>query len=137
MNGTFQVKDEQLLQYFHKASQLITQFKSVELKYISREENVRADRLSKLTSGKEKGQLTSLIRQIIFKPTIECLHISCMAERDDWRREIMLLIKKQEEGVALRSDEAKQISRYVLMGEELYRRGYVTPMLKCLSKKES
>lgn len=92
MNGNFQVKDEQLLQYYHKAAQLVLQFKSVEIKYIPREENVKADRLSKLTTGKEQGQLTSLIRQVLFKPAIECLHISCMTDRDDWRREIMLLI---------------------------------------------
>lgn len=94
LNDTFQVKDEQLLQYFHKAKQLIAHFKSVELKHIPREENVRADQLSKLTTGKEKGQLTSLIRQIITRPAIECLQVSCMADREDWRREIILLINK-------------------------------------------
>lgn len=136
MNGTFQVKDEQLLQYYHKAARLMRQFKTVELKYIPRGENVKADRLSKLTTDKERGQLTSLIRQVLFKPAIECLHVGCMAERDDWRREIMLLIKKQDEGNTLRPEEAKQ-TRYIVIGEELYRRGYVTPMLKCLSREES
>lgn len=83
MNGTFQIKDDQLLKYFHKAKQLIAHFESVELKYISREGNQRADRLSKLTNGKEKGQLSSLVREILFKPTIDCMHISCIAEQDD------------------------------------------------------
>lgn len=137
MKENFQVKDKQLLQYYHKAAQLMAQFKSVELKYIPRGENTKADRLSKLTIGREQGHLTSLIRQVLFKPAIECLHVSCMVERDDWRREIMLLIKKQDEGTTLRSDESKQIARYVVIGEELYRRGYMTPMLKCLSKEES
>lgn len=137
MNGTFQIKDDQLLQYFHKVKQLITQFKSVDLKYIPREENRRADKLSKLTTGKEKGQLSSLVCQIVFRRTIDCMQVSCIAEQDDWRRAIMLLIKKQGEGIALRPKEAKQIARYVIVGEELYRRGYVTPMLKSLSKEES
>ncbi|XP_014493154.1 uncharacterized protein LOC106755497 [Vigna radiata var. radiata] len=137
MNDTFQIKGNQLLMYFHKAKQLASYFDSVAVQHIPRSENHRADRLSKLTTGKEKGQLSSLVRQVIFKPAVDCLHISCMAERDDWRREITLLIRRQEEGIALRAEEAKQIARYVIVGEELYRRGYVTPMLKCLSKEES
>ncbi|XP_014506403.1 uncharacterized protein LOC106766164 [Vigna radiata var. radiata] len=137
MNDTFQIKDNQLLKYFHKAKQLVSYFESLEVQHILRNENHRADRLSKLTTGKEKGQLSSLVRQIIFKPTVDCLHISSTADRDDWRREITLLIKRQEEGIVLRAEEAKQIARYVIIGEELYRRGYVTPMLKCLSKEES
>ncbi|XP_014492331.1 uncharacterized protein LOC106754782 [Vigna radiata var. radiata] len=113
MNGTFQIRDDQLLKYFHKAKQLFSHFESMDLKHIPREENQRVDRLSKLTTGKEK------------------------AERDDWRRDIMLLIKKQGEGISLRPEEARQIARYVIVGEELYRRGYVMSMLKCLSKEES
>lgn len=60
-----------------------------------------------------------------------------MADWEDWRREIILLIKRQEEGQTLCPEEAKQIARYVIVGEELYQRGYVTPLLKCLAKNES
>lgn len=137
MNGNFQVKDEHLLQYFHKSKQLVAQFKSLELKYIPREENARADKLSKLTSGKKKGHLSSMIRQIMTKPTIECLQVSRMADREDWRREFILLIKQWEEGKTLRPSYAKQIARYVIVREELYRRDYVTPMLKCLATEEA
>lgn len=57
MNGNFQVKHDQLYQYFHKAKQLKKQFKMVEVKHIPREENARANVLSKLVSGKEKGKI--------------------------------------------------------------------------------
>lgn len=53
IRGTFQVKDDQLLQYFHKAKRLEACFKSVDVKHISRKENTRADMLSKLASAKE------------------------------------------------------------------------------------
>lgn len=136
MNENFQVKDDQLLLYFRKAKHLADGFKFFEIRHIPREENARADKLSKLTAGKEKGHLASMIRQVMVRPTIECFQINGLADREDWRREIASLIKKQEEGQSLRPEEAKQIARYVLIGEELYRRGYVTPMLKCLSKDE-
>ncbi|XP_014499228.1 uncharacterized protein LOC106760287 [Vigna radiata var. radiata] len=137
MNGTFQIKDDQLLKYFHRAKQLVAHFDSIEVSHIPISENQRADRLSKLSTSKEKGQLSSLVRQIIFKPAVECLQVYSTAERDDWRREIVRLIQQQEAGTILRTEESKQVARYVMVGEELYRRGYVTPMLKCLSKDES
>lgn len=62
MNEEFQVKEDHLLRYFHKASALVTDFDKVEIKHIPREQNARADMLSKLSSGKEKGQLTTVIR---------------------------------------------------------------------------
>lgn len=60
-----------------------------------------------------------------------------MTDREDWRREIISFIKQQEEGRTLRPSEAKQIARYVMVGEELYRRGYATLMMKCLATKEA
>ncbi|BAT75480.1 hypothetical protein VIGAN_01334800 [Vigna angularis var. angularis] len=55
MNGDFQVKEEQLLRYFHRATELARSFDKVDIQHIPREENTRADMLSKLSSGKEKG----------------------------------------------------------------------------------
>lgn len=76
MHGTFQVKDDQLLQYFHKAKQLETTFKSLKIKHVPRAENAQGDMLSKLASGKENGHLSSIIRQVLARPTIECFSVS-------------------------------------------------------------
>lgn len=62
MNGEFQVKDDQLLRYFHRADTLSKDFHRCVLKHIPREENARADMLSKLHASKEKGRLTTTIR---------------------------------------------------------------------------
>ncbi|XP_047151560.1 uncharacterized protein LOC124823412 [Vigna umbellata] len=137
MKGNFEVKDDQLLQYFHKAKQLEAQFKAVELKHIPREENVRADRLSKLAGKKEKGQLSSVIRQVLMKPTIDCLLVCNTVGQNDWRKEVIQLMKEQDGGVTLPMKERKKIARYIMVGEDLYRRGYTTPMMKCLSKEEA
>lgn len=48
----------------------------------------------------------------------------------------MCLIKEQDGGWNLWIDEAKQVVRYCIIGDELYRRGYVTPLMKCLSADE-
>lgn len=61
MNGDFQVKDDHLLRYFHKASALVKDFDKIEIMHIPREDNSWVDMFSKFSSGKEKGQLTTII----------------------------------------------------------------------------
>ncbi|WVZ05479.1 hypothetical protein V8G54_018825 [Vigna mungo] len=121
MRGNFQIKDDQLLQYFHKAKQLEACFKSFELKHVPQKENTRADVLSKLASGKEKGNMSSVIRQVLMKPAVECFNVSGIAGQKG----------------NLRAEAAKKIARYCLVGEDLYQRGYTTPLLKCLAEAEA
>lgn len=135
MNGGFQVKDDQLLQYYHKAKNLQARFRTVNIKHVPRSENTRADMLSKLASGEEKGHLNTVIRQTLLQPTISCF--SVLPGQDDWRIGIVRLIKEQDGGRHLRVDEAKQVVRYCIIGEELYRRGYATTLMKSLSVDEA
>lgn len=62
MNDQFQVKDDQLLQYYHHAKRLEARFRTVNIKHVPRKDNSWADLLSKLASGKEKGHLNTVIR---------------------------------------------------------------------------
>jgi len=55
VQGEYQVKDDLLLQYYHKVVEAMKEFEEVTLHHIPRAENARADRLSKLAEGKEKG----------------------------------------------------------------------------------
>ncbi|XP_014498730.1 uncharacterized protein LOC106759872 [Vigna radiata var. radiata] len=103
-------------------------------------QNTRANRLSKLANGKEKGFLNSVIRQVLPEPSIRCFSI-CASNNPNsqncWKDEIVRLIREQDERKNLHAEEAKKISRYCLIGDDLYRRGYVTPIMKCLSKEEA
>lgn len=72
MNGDFQIKDEHLLKYYHKASALAQCFEKIQIQHIPRELNVSADMLSKLFSRKENGLLTTIIRQVLLQPSVEC-----------------------------------------------------------------
>lgn len=124
------------MQYFHRAKRLETCFKSFRLRHVPRSENNRADLLSKLASGNVKGGLSTVIRQVPTKPTVECFSVTASGTHKDWKNEIIQMIQRQDEGQALSVEKAKQIARYCLMGDDLYRRGYVTPLLKCLVEGE-
>ncbi|XP_017420172.1 uncharacterized protein LOC108330177 [Vigna angularis] len=136
MNGEFQVKEEQLLRYFYKATTLAKLFDRINIRHIPRENNTRVDILSKLSSSKEKEQLTTIIHQVLLQPSVECMSVADVEERD-WRSEIRRLMTKQDAGQPVKPTDARKIARYLLVGDDLYSRGFSTPFLKCLGKEEA
>ena len=55
MNGTYQAKDILLQKYLVKVKDLMKSFDDTEVQHVPREENIRADILSKLASMKPGG----------------------------------------------------------------------------------
>lgn len=47
------------------------------------------------------------------------------------------MIKRQEEGLSVRAAEAKKVAHYLFIDGDLYRWGYSTPLLNCISSKEA
>ncbi|XP_014523020.1 uncharacterized protein LOC106779433 [Vigna radiata var. radiata] len=137
LNGTFQVKDDHLLRYYHKVNDLIKSFTSFSVTHIPRSQNSLADLLSKLTHSRDKSQLSSVIKTTLHKPLLEAYAANVTTPRTDWRQDIIQLMIHQEQGGRLSILDSKRIARYMLVGDDLYRRGYTTPLLKCLSEEEA
>ncbi|XP_017431870.1 uncharacterized protein LOC108339241 [Vigna angularis] len=135
MNGTFQVREERLLRYFQRATELTRTFDKVAIQHIPREQNTRADLLSKLSSGREIGQLTTVVRQVLLQPSVECSVVSDGGK--DWRTEIKEIMTRQDEGRTVGPSDAKKVARYLMVGDDLYRRGFSSPLLKCLGEAET
>ena len=57
---------------------------------------------------------------------------------EDWVSDMKKVIKDREEGKDGHDlSLAKKASRSVIIGEDLYKRGFSTPLLKCVSKAEA
>ena len=113
-------------------------FNKAEIKYIPRELNMKADSLSKLASQQRQVQHNSVIQQTLSHPTVsleECLNITI--SKDEWINTYIEVIKSQEQGVELDTKMAKKVASFVLIGDELYKRGYSMPLLKCLSREQA
>lgn len=137
MKGTFQVKNNQLLRYFHKANTLLKNFVNVNIVHVPREQNSRADFKSKLTHSKEKVQLSLVIRMALDKPVIKIFTINIVAPKAYWWQNVRELMKKQEQGEKVSTTYSKHIARFLCIGDDLYRWGYTTLLLKCLSEEEA
>ncbi|CAJ2657743.1 unnamed protein product [Trifolium pratense] len=65
VSGKFQTKEPQLIKYVEGVQSLAKHFDSFELVYVPREQNMRADLLSKLASTKKPGSHRTVIQETI------------------------------------------------------------------------
>ncbi|XP_027348001.1 uncharacterized protein LOC113859419 [Abrus precatorius] len=140
VNGTYQVKDSVMLQYYQEFKNIEAEFDEVCVRYTLRTMNEQADKLAKLASQRKPGQLQSVIHQEILKPSIakkECMDIENMPH--NWTTPIIQYLTNNS--LPNNPDSAKKIrmhiAKYLLLGKDLYRRGISTPMLKCLNDNQA
>ncbi|XP_061353964.1 uncharacterized protein LOC133298653, partial [Gastrolobium bilobum] len=129
--GSYQAKGPLLAKYLNSARQLIAEFEKVEVSHIPRNENSRADILSKLASTKGWGNHRTVVEQNIPEPTC----VMQITEGKDWCSTIIDYIEngtlppQKEEARKLVKDAAL----YTMVEGKLYKKGAYSPLLKCLS----
>ncbi|XP_016178934.1 uncharacterized protein LOC107621425 [Arachis ipaensis] len=139
IRGEFQVKDPLLEQYWLIAKDLISNFSSFTILHVHREQNVRADILSKLAATRANTQTSALSQRTLTKPSIELLYIENINHLHDWRKPFLEYIYTG----TIPSDEInpqqfrRKTSFYKKIAGELYRRGFSQPLLRCLNKDEA
>ncbi|XP_016205400.1 uncharacterized protein LOC107645794 [Arachis ipaensis] len=139
IRGEFQVKDPLLERYWLIAKDLISKFSSFIILHVHREENVRADILSKLVATRADTQTSALSQLTLKRPSIELLSITNINHLRDWRTPFLEYINA---GIIPRDELNPQhfrrkASLYTNIEGELYRRGFSQPLLKCLNKDEA
>nr|KYP72966.1 Pro-Pol polyprotein [Cajanus cajan] len=134
VNNNFQVKDANLLQYYHLFQKLKDDFAEVQIRHILRGSNERADQLARLASSRKLGQLRATIHLEVPSPSVAVECMATNAEVPNWMTPIRNFILQGElptdlmEARKLRT----QAARYSIVASELYRRGFSTPLLKCI-----
>ncbi|KAL0323470.1 UNVERIFIED_CONTAM: hypothetical protein Sangu_1966300 [Sesamum angustifolium] len=68
VNGEDEAKEDSMAQYLQQIEELKTKFKSIQLQQIPKEENVKADSLSKLASALENYETRHIIMQHLPRP---------------------------------------------------------------------
>ncbi|XP_020238884.1 uncharacterized protein LOC109817943 [Cajanus cajan] len=136
LNGTYQAKDTLLQWYFHIASQQISSFDEFAIQHVSCEQNARADLLSKLASTKKPGQHRTIIQEALHSPSFDDKVVNVSDSGDlGWMAGIWNYLK--EGTLPKDKDEARKMrmrsAKFVIVGDELFKRGISTPLLKCLT----
>jgi len=136
VKGDTQVKDVLLQRYLATVRERINKFELVEISHILREQNTRADVLSKLASTKVSAINYSFVHETLERPSYGegMMVATCEPIPLMW----MTLIKEYiQEGKLLNDPiEVKTIkqraSKHTITQGWLFKRRFSTPLLKCL-----
>ena len=133
--GAYQAKDTLLQNYLAKVKHLMKKFDSYEVYHVLREENVRADILSKLASTKSGGNNKSLIQESLKTFSIaEAVPTLTIEEYPSLMTSIIQYLKNGTlpDDIVEAKRMANEASYYIIIGGQLYRRSLSQPLLKCL-----
>jgi len=144
VTGEVQVKEEHLQQYVQLVLEKMKEFETVEVTHVPREQNTRADILSKLASTRTASGNKTVIQEVLNEPSVQRqkahLHeINSLIGMEDWRGPISRYIANRE----LPSDphERTRLKRracsFTLVEGILYKRGFITPLIKFLGPNET
>ncbi|RDY12073.1 Retrovirus-related Pol polyprotein from transposon 17.6, partial [Mucuna pruriens] len=138
VNGEYQTRDPQLVKYWEKAKKMASTFESFILVHVPRDHNERADLLAKLAST-QRGQQKSVIHENLQSPMVGQAEVGCVEEKNTWATPILRYIQDNE--IPHDVKEARRITReaskYVVVGHRLYRRGFASPLLRCIGENET
>ncbi|KAL0373414.1 UNVERIFIED_CONTAM: hypothetical protein Sradi_3257100 [Sesamum radiatum] len=82
-------EEESMVQYLQQIEELKTKFKSFQLQQIPREENIKADSLSKLASPLEDCKTRRITLQHLPQPRIPLEVLPILSNNNDWRTPII------------------------------------------------
>ena len=135
INGMCEAKEERMKKYLEKALQLVTKFKETNFVQILREENVEVDALTKEASANEPIDEFDEVQYI---PSIDLPEVLQVRNEVNWMTPIVSYLK--DGSLPEGKDEARRLrvqsTRYVLLNDVLYKRGFSQPYLRCLSPDE-
>ena len=136
INGMYEAKEGRMKKYLEKVLRLVKKYKEINFVQIPREENMEADALAK--EALAIGAMDEF-DEIQYVPSIDLLEMQKIEDGENWMTPIVSYLKdgKLPEG----KDEARKprvrATKYVLMDEVLYKRGFSQPYLRCLALDEA
>ncbi|XP_072054226.1 uncharacterized protein [Arachis hypogaea] len=135
----FQVKDHLLEKYYSIVKDLMSQFHLMEITHIAREQNTRADALSKLATTRKNKQESVIFQLTIAELSFSNNSIFSISQESDWRTPCKryLQIGDIPEGLTDLRIFKKIASSYSLIGHNLYKRGFSQSLLRCIDKEEA
>ncbi|KAL0302278.1 UNVERIFIED_CONTAM: hypothetical protein Scaly_3037200 [Sesamum calycinum] len=138
VSGEYEAKEESMIQYLQQIEELKTKFKSFQLQQIHREENVKADSLSKLASALEDCKTRRIIVQRLPHPRVPLNIQDISLSNNDWRTPIIRWIDEGHlPGYRWKTARIKiRAIRFLTQGGALYKKSFTHPLLCYLSQKE-
>jgi ribonuclease HI len=144
VQGVAEAQGEKMIQYLNKVREYQSNFDRTAMTKILREENVQVDALSKMGLGTGPDIQTSTYEVVIqtepsITPKLDVMETEEKSTGPEWATDVIQYLRDGSlPNDKLLSRKVKMHSaRHVLIGGVLYRRGYIEPLLKCLTNSEA
>src|ERR1044072_8335027 len=109
ISGDYQAKDDTMAKYLAKVQKLIEQVGTVQVKYVPREANKRADELAKLATMKKPSCHKAAIHATLSQPTINVLEVNTIAHTSsNWMSQLIAILNASPESYAKLSEAKKR-----------------------------
>jgi hypothetical protein len=144
VTGEFQVKEDHLQKYVQLVLEKMKEFEAVEVTHVPHEHNTRVGILSKLASTRTANENKTVIHEVLGEPSIQdrgtlLQEINSIIGMEDWRGPISRYIENGE--LPADPQEKTRLKRracsFTLVEGTLYKRGFITPLIKCLGPNET
>ena len=130
-----------MILYLRKVRDLLKKFVLVQIKHVPRAENSRVDALAKLATASQEDLSSSTPVEYLAKPSIDLCDVQVAQIRSDpsWMDPIWDYITEgrlpddPKEAAKVRTRSA----RFTNHKGSLYKRGFFTPILKCIAGKDT
>ncbi|XP_073153919.1 uncharacterized protein [Henckelia pumila] len=136
VQGTFSIREKRLQEYVGLIKQQGEEFSSWSIEQIPREHNAEADALARVASS-----LTGIDSREVIQQSGSVMAIEEREEEASERSWMAPLVEYLQTGI-LPGEEAharklrRQVARFTLINEKLYRRSFQGPLLRCLAQGE-
>ena len=143
MTEEFQARDPQLAKYLEVVQSVAKNFVLFEFVHVPREQNCRADLLSKLASYSKPEQHKSVIRETLVAPRVDIREkhrvLEILMTEESWMTPLKsyLADNKLPEDVNEARKIKKNSSRYTLIDGHLFRYGFFRPLMICVERRET
>ncbi|GJV88765.1 reverse transcriptase domain-containing protein [Tanacetum coccineum] len=136
MNGEFVASSEGMAKYLAKAKEQAAAFEKFTIKNIPRNQNHKADVLSKLVSVAFNHLTKEILVEVLNVKSVDVEEVSTFVEEEgrNWMTSIIECLEKgiwpsdENEARSLRM----KIRKYVMEDGVLFKKSYLSPMLRCV-----
>ena len=141
IEDTYGAKSDRMILYLQKVRDLCKKFVSVQIQYVPRTENSRADALAKLATALQEDMGESTPVEYLAEPSIHPYGamVAPVGSTPSWMDPIWDYIN--DGTLPVNPKEAAKIrvrsSRFINHKGSLYKRGFFTPFLKCVAGEDA
>ena len=141
IEDTYEAKSERMILYLQKVRDLLKKFVLVQVKHVPKAENSRADALAKLATASQEDLGRSTLVEYMAEPLIDpySMVVVPVESSPSWMDLIWNYIidgslpDDPKEAAKIRARSA----RFTNHKGSLYKRGFFTPFLKCISEEDT